>query len=213
MESYTALEERVHWLSALAGAIACVIALPVLLVTGVRHGDALRAIGAGVFAASALAMFTASALYHGVAPGALKTRLRTLDHSAIFLLIAGTYTPFTIGAVQSLRGWLLFGAVWAIALIGVIAKVSGRLRSTAASSLLYVAMGWIGLLNLSEIHASVTPGQFAWLLAGGIVYTVGVLFYVWKSRRFAHAIWHGFVSGGVVCHFVAVFGLVARPVG
>ena len=208
---YTRAEEFAHWLSAGLGAAWCVAAIPWLIVAGVRHGDALRAVGGSVFAACALLMFTTSALYHAAPPGMTKARLRTLDHAAIFVLIAGTYTPFTIGAMHGTRGWVLFGIVWAIAIGGVIAKVTGRLRSTLWSSLLYVGLGWIGLANISQIHASLSVTQFEWLMAGGLAYTIGVLFYVWKSQRFAHAIWHGFVTGGVACHFVAVLGLITRP--
>jgi hemolysin III len=210
---YTRAEELAHWLSASLGAACSIAAIPWLIVTGMRHGGAFRAAAGGVFAACALLMFTTSALYHAASPGPAKARLRTLDHAAIFLLIAGTYTPFTIAALHDTRGWALFGVVWLLAAIGVVAKVTGRLRSTALSSLLYVGLGWIGLVNIPQIYANLSGAQFAWLLAGGLAYTSGVLFYIWKSQRFTHAIWHGFVTGGVACHFVAVLGLMARAPG
>jgi hemolysin III len=135
--------------------------------------------------------------------------LRTLDHSAIYLLIAGTYTPFAIGAMRGSVGWTLFGIVWTLAVVGITAKVSGRLRIPTLSAALYVAIGWVGIFGIKQLSASLTSLQLTWLLAGGVIYTCGVPFYVWKRRPYAHAVWHLFVLAGVGCHFMAVLGVMS----
>ena len=166
-------------------------------------------VGGIAFGITALLMFGTSTLYHAARDSQVKALLRTLDHSAIYLLIAGTYTPFTIGVMRGSVGWALFGTVWALAAVGVLAKISGRLRIPMLSAALYVAIGWIGLIGIKQLSASLTTVQLAWLIAGGVIYTCGVPFYVWKRRPYAHAVWHLFVLAGVGCHFVAVLGVMA----
>jgi hemolysin III len=139
--------------------------------------------------------------------------LRRLDHSAIYLLIAGTYTPFTIGVVRGSLGWSLFGIVWALAIVGVIVKLTGAmLRIRWASTLIYVVIGWIGIVACKQLWNNLTATQFGWMLAGGLCYTGGVPFYLWKSRPYAHVVWHLFVLGGVACHFVAILSLICGQV-
>jgi hemolysin III len=205
---YSSGEEIAHSVTHGVGAVASLAAIPLLVVTAALHGDAFRIVGGVAFGVTALMMFLTSTLYHAVQGPRAKTVLRTLDHSAIYLLIAGTYTPFTIGVMRGSMGWTLFGVVWALAVVGIAAKISGRLRIPMLSTALYVAIGWIGILGIKQLSASLTPEQLAWLLAGGALYTCGVPFYVWKRRPYAHAVWHLFVLAGVGCHFVAVLSLM-----
>jgi len=154
-------------------------------------------------------MFTTSTLYHAVRRPSAKAVLRRLDHSAIYLLIAGTYTPFALGAVGGSLGWLLFGIVWVLALIGVFVKLTGAIpRIPWASTLIYIVMGWLGLAAYKPLSDNLTEMQFGWLIAGGLCYTGGVPFYLWKRRPYAHVAWHLFVLGGVACHFVAILSLI-----
>lgn len=207
--AYSTGEEIAHSVTHGIGAVASLAAIPLLVVTAALHGDALRLVGGIAFGVTALLTFGTSTLYHAARGPRTKTVLRTLDHSAIYLLIAGTYTPFTIGVMRGSVGWTLFGTVWTLAVVGILAQVTGRLRIPLLSAALYVAIGWIGMLGIKQLSAGLTSAQLAWLVAGGIIYTLGVPFYVWKRRRYAHAIWHLFVLAGVGCHFMAVLGVMS----
>jgi hemolysin III len=209
-EPYSRSEEIAHSLTAAVGVAAMTVGIPWMVVRAAENGGAWRVIGALAFGCGGLLMFATSALYHAVRRPTAKAVLRRLDHSAIYLLIAGTYTPFTIGVVRGSLGWSLFGIVWALAIIGVIAKLTGAmLLIPRASTLIYVLMGWIGLVACRQLWDNLTATQFGWLAAGGLCYTAGVPFYLWKSRPYAHVIWHLFVLGGVVCHFIAIFRLIS----
>jgi hemolysin III len=207
--AYSPREELAHCLSHGAGVVASLVALPLLIVTAAVHGDARRMVGGIAFGVTALLMFAASTLYHSARSPRAKALLRTLDHSAIYLLIAGTYTPFTIGVLRGSVGWALFGIVWTLAILGIVAKLSGRLRIPGLSAALYVAIGWIGMFGIRALSAGLTTPELAWLVAGGVVYTCGVPFYVWKRRPYTHAVWHLFVLAGVGCHFVAVLSVMS----
>jgi len=207
--AYSTGEEIVHSVTHGFGAIASLAAIPLLVVTAALHGDALRLVGGIAFGVTALLMFGTSTLYHAARGPRVKAALRTLDHSAIYLLIAGTYTPFTIGVMRGSVGWTLFGTVWTLAVVGILAKVTGRLRIPMLSAALYVAIGWIGMFGIRQLSAGLTPAELAWLVAGGVIYTCGVPFYVWKRRPYAHAVWHVFVLAGVGCHFMAVLGVMS----
>jgi hemolysin III len=205
---YSIGEEIAHSVTHGIGVVASCAAIPLLAVTAALHGDAYRLAAGLAFGVTALLMFGTSTLYHAVQRPRAKAILRTLDHSAIYLLIAGTYTPFTIGVMRGSVGWTLFGVVWTLAVAGIAAKVSGRLRIPMLSTALYVAIGWIGVLEIEQLSASLTAVQLTWMLAGGALYTCGVPFYAWKRRPYAHAVWHLFVLAGVGCHFAAVLSLM-----
>jgi len=211
--TYSAREELVHSLTHGVGVVACLAALPLLIVTAALHGDAPRMVGGIAFGVTALLMFGTSTLYHAARSPRAKAVLRRLDHSAIYLLIAGTYTPFTIGVMRGSLGWALFGVVWTLAIVGVVAKLAGRLRIPGLSAALYVAIGWVGMVGIRELSAGLTTLELAWLLAGGIIYTCGVPFYVWKRQPYTHAVWHLFVLAGVGCHFIAVLGVMSLRYG
>jgi hemolysin III len=206
---YTPGEEIAHSITAALGVVAMLAGIPWLLTLAAARGGVWRIAGASAFGIGALAMFATSTLYHSARRPDVKALLRRLDHAAIYVLIAGTYTPFTIGVVRGSFGWTLLGIVWALAIFGVVAKLAGgMLRIPILSTLLYVVIGWIGVVAFKQLSANLTSGQFAWVVAGGLSYTLGVPFYLWKRQPYAHAVWHLFVLGGVACHFVAIFSLL-----
>jgi hemolysin III len=206
---YSPREEFAHSLTAALGVAGLLIGIPWLLVVALDHGGAWRLLGAAAFGVGALLMFGTSALYHAVHRPAMKALLRKLDHSAIYVLIAGTYTPFTIGVVRGSFGWTLFGVVWGLAVLGVVTKMSGGLKIPILSTLLYVGIGWIGVVAFNRLDASLTAAQLAWVVAGGLCYTAGVPFYLWKRQPYTHVIWHLFVLAGVACHFIAILSVIS----
>lgn len=204
---YTRPEELAHSLTAGLGIIACVIAIPWLV--WVSMPDPWRLATGLVFGVSALAMFVTSVVYHWAQRPELKHALRKLDHSAIYLLIAGTYTPLTLVAMERAWGWTLFGVIWFLAALGIGAKLSVGFRYPRLSVGLYVGMGWLAVVAIKPMIEALSTAELSWILAGGLSYTAGVPFYMWKSRRYTHAIWHLFVLAGVACHFVAVLSVVS----
>ena len=207
---YSRGEELAHWATHALGVVASLAGIAWLLATAVANGAGpWRAVGGVVFGASALLLFTTSVLYHSATSTRLKPRLRLLDHAAIYVLIAGTYTPLALGVLGGAWGWTLFGLVWGMALAGIAAKLTLGFRFPLASTLLYLAMGWIGVVAARPLLASLTTTELTWIVAGGVAYTAGVPFYLWKNRPYAHAVWHLFVLAGVACHFVAVLSMMA----
>lgn len=187
------------------GLLAALAALPLLLLPGGGPRDAWQIVGGAVFGATLVLLYFASTLYHALPPSRAKRVLRVIDHSAIYLLIAGTYTPFTLGALRGLWGWALLGIIWCLALLGIAAKCTVGFRFPRLSTVLYVAMGWLALIIAKPLIDSVSSSGLAWLLAGGVCYTGGVIFYVTDGKvRFGHALWHMFVVAGSTCHFFAV---------
>jgi len=199
-------EEIANSLSHGLGFVVAGIGIPFLLAAAAKHGGAETIAGASVFGATMLLLYLASTLYHALSRTGARRVLRTLDHSAIYLLIAGTYTPFTLGVLRGPRGWALFGLVWGIALVGVILKAVGGVRFTALSTSVYLAMGWLVLVAIRPLWLHVPTAGLGWLLTGGIAYTAGVPFYAASRLRYAHFVWHLFVVAGTVCHFFAVLG-------
>lgn len=186
------------------GLILSLIGLPVLVMAIAARGDVLNVVGASVFGASLVALYAASTLYHAIPTPRVKHVFRIIDHVAIFLLIAGTYTPFTLGVLRGTWGWTLFGVVWGLAALGIVFKVVLGARYHALSTMFYLAMGWLVVIAIKPLMA-VLPMAGLWLIAaGGMMYTVGVIFFLLDKRRFMHAVWHLFVMGGSACHFVAV---------
>ena len=211
---YSPAEERLHCAIHGVGIVASIAATAWLVLASVASdAGPWRIAGGVVFGVSALLMFTTSVLYHAATSPPRKLRLRLLDHAAIYLLIAGTYTPFALGVLGGAWGWTLFGLVWGVALLGIVAKAALGFRFPVSSTLLYLALGWIGVIAARPMLASLTPAELAWLAAGGLAYTAGVPFYLWKGRRYTHAVWHVFVLAGVVCHFFAVLSVLPPRTG
>ncbi len=186
---------------ALAASLA---GLPVLLMFGAARRSPWSLVGACVFAAAMVLLYASSTLYHALPESRAKRVFRVLDHAAIYLLIAGTYTPFTLGVLRGLWGWILFGTVWATAAFGIAYKAfGGTHRFPQLSTMLYVGMGWLIVIAIRPLVTRVAAPGIWLLVAGGLLYTGGVAFFA-ARRRYAHAVWHLFVIGGNTCHFLAV---------
>jgi len=202
-------EELANSVSHGVGLLAAIAATPVLLLSAIRHGDAARIAGAGVFAAAMVLLYLASTLYHALPGNRAKRVFQVLDHAAIFLMIAGTYTPFTLGVLRGAWGWTLFGLVWGLALAGIVLTAAGGVRYPKLTTSLYLGMGWLILVAVKPLWLRMPPEGLFWLLAGGIAYTVGVVFYAAKRLRYGHFVWHLFVIAGTACHFNAVLRFAA----
>jgi hemolysin III len=192
------------------GAAAALAGGAVLVALALRHGDGWQVAAAIVFGVALLLLYVASTLYHAIEHPVAKGRLKVFDHCAIYLLIAGTYTPFTLIALRDSVGWWLFGAIWTLALAGVVFKLFFTGRFKLISTLIYVAMGWLVLLAIKPVLGALDAWTFGWLLAGGVAYTLGTVFYHRPSLPYSHAIWHMFVIAGSCCHYVAVLAQVMR---
>jgi hemolysin III len=184
--------------------LACLAGAPFLISEAARRGAAADVIGACVFAFTACLLYLTSTVYHAFPRGRSKEKLQVLDHGAIFLLIAGTYTPFTLGVLRGAWGWSLLALVWSLAGVGIVFKALAGIGYERFSTALYLLTGWVGLLAIGPLWASLPAEGLVWLLAGGVAYTVGVFFYTLESIRHSHFIWHLFVLAGTACHFVAV---------
>jgi hemolysin III len=204
---YSRLEELAHSLTHGLGILAIAAFIPILVLVAVP--DPWRIVTGVIFGASALAMFVTSVIYHAVRRPALKQALRKLDHSVIYLLIAGTYTPFALVGMQGAWGWTLFGIAWGMAVVGITAKLWLGFQYPKLSVAMYLGMGWLAVIAIKPMIESLSFAQLMWILAGGLCYTAGVPFYMWKSRRYTHAVWHLFVLAGVACHSVAVLSVVS----
>ena len=204
------LEEIANSVSHGAGLVAALVGTPILLVNAARHGDASFVAATSLFAATIILLYLASTLYHALPAGKAKRVFRVLDHSSIYLLIAGTYTQFTLGVLRGAWGWTLFGIVWGLAGIGVATKASGKGSNPLFSTSLYLLMGWLVIIAVDPLLRRVPTPGLLWLLAGGLCYTAGVLFFATDSRlRNGHLVWHLFVLAGTVCHYFAVLWYAA----
>ena len=192
------------------GLVAAVLATPFLIQHAVRQGDAGFIVGASIFAATMVLLYLASTLYHALPVSRAKRVFRVIEHSAIFLLIAGTYTPFTLGVLRGAWGWTLLGLVWGLAVAGVMLKALNRMAHPILSTGLYLLMGWLIVIAAQPLSARVPLSGLLWLIAGGLAYTLGVIFFALDSRlRYGHFIWHLFVMAGTTCHYFAVLWYAA----
>ena len=166
-------------------------------------------VGASIFAGTVLVLYLASTLYHALPKNNAKRVFQVIDHSAIFLLIAGTYTPFTLGVLRGAWGWTLFGAVWGLAVLGVTMKAVAGIRWPRLSTTLYIGMGWLAIIAIRPLWVRVPFAGWLWLIAGGAAYTAGITFYAADRMRYGHFVWHVFVLMGTVCHFFAVLWYAA----
>ena len=198
-------EEIANSISHGLGLALAIAGMPVLIVGSARTGSASAIIGAAIFGGSAILLYLASTLYHALPQKRVKDVLQVFDHVAIYLFIAGTYTPFTLGVLRGSWGWTLLGLVWALALAGLIFKLMGGTRFPRLSTVLYLAMGWVALIAIRPLWMHMPAAGLILLLAGGVAYTLGVVFFVLDEKvRYGHFIWHLFVLAGTVCHFFAV---------
>jgi hemolysin III len=202
-------EEIANSVSHCVGVVAALAATPFLVLGAARRGDAFAIVGASIFAGSAVLLYVASTLYHALPMNRAKRLFRVIDHCAIFLLIAGTYTPFALGALRGSVGWTLFGVVWGLAALGITLKSVTGIRYPWLSTTLYVGMGWLALIAIRPLWIHVPVAGWLWLIAGGLAYTAGIAFYAAERVRYGHFVWHLFVLLGTVCHFFAVLWYAA----
>jgi hemolysin III len=184
--------------------MAILAGIPFLLHSAIHRQNQWSLAGALAFAVSMVLLYLASTIYHALPQSKTKELFRLLDHSAIYLFIAGSYTPFTLGALRGCWGWTLFGLVWGLAIVGIGFTLFGQLQDHWFSTLLYLGLGWIGLFAIRLFWQRVPLEGLSWMAAGGLAYTAGVMFYTAKRVKYAHFIWHLFVAAGTACHFWAV---------
>lgn len=198
-------EEIANSVSHGLGLLLAVVGLPLLLRHAMHAGGAMAVTGAAVFGSTTIVLYLASTLYHAMPRRPIKRLLRVMDHAAIYLLIAGTYTPITLGVLHGGWGWTLLGMIWGLALAGLVFKSTLGMRFPHVSTLMYVAMGWMALVAIRPLWLHMATDGLLWLLAGGLAYSLGVVFFVLDEKlRYGHFIWHLFVLTGTTCHFIMV---------
>jgi hemolysin III len=202
---YTIGEEIAHALTHGLGVVLAIIGLTVMVARASLYGTQLHVIGASIFGATLVLMYTASTLYHSIPLPRAKKVLRIIDHSTIYLLIAGTYTPLTLVTLSGTVGWIVFATVWSLAFVGVVFKIFATGRFEKLSLAIYLGMGWCILLAIKPLWRTLETGGLILLIAGGLAYSGGVAFYLWERLRYHHAIWHAFVLAGSVLQYFAVF--------
>ncbi len=201
---YTIGEEIANSLTHGLGALLAIGGLATLVTLAALRGDVWHVVSCSIYGAAMVVLYTASTLYHGITAPRAKSALQVFDHAAIFLLIAGTYTPFTLVSLRGPWGWSIFGTVWGLAAAGIILEIVFSGRWPALSLALYLAMGWVAVVAVKPLLAVVPTGGLVLLVLGGLAYTAGIGFYVWKKLPYGHAIWHLFVLAGTMLHFFAV---------
>ena len=205
---YTPREEWIHAISHGLGFVAALVGLVVLLLATFRHGPTTHLIGVAIFGITLTFLYATSTLYHGLPESDFKRIFRKLDHIAIYLLIAGTYTPFVVIKMQNELGHTVLAVVWGLAALGIILELVRDSPTRRISLGLYLLMGWLAVFTLQPLLQTLEPMGVALLVLGGLTYTIGVLFYAWSQLPYNHAVWHGFVLGGSALHFASVIGFV-----
>jgi hemolysin III len=190
------------------GILFSIIAISLLVTFSVLHGSAIAIISCSLFGGSILLLYTFSTLYHASPEGPIKTWLRTFDHIGIYFLIAGTYTPFLLIAIRGNTGWIFFGIVWTLALLGMIFKIFYTHRFQKASLILYLGMGWMAVFIAKPLLENLSTTSLSLIAAGGISYTLGTIFYTRTNMKFAHTVWHIFVLAGTILHFIAILFMI-----
>ncbi len=197
-------EELANSISHGIGLLGAIAATPILIVVAARNAGPKAIVAVSIFGSTMIFLYLMSTLYHALPQSRAKRIFNVLDHSAIFILIAGTYTPFTLLVLGNGWGWSLFGVIWGLAVLGVVLKILGLLDNPVLSTLLYVAMGWLVVIAIKPLWAHLSPAGLIWLAAGGLAYTLGVGFFAATRLKYAHFVWHLFVLAGTTCHFIAV---------
>ncbi|HYL84473.1 MAG TPA: hemolysin III family protein [Candidatus Angelobacter sp.] len=193
------------------GLVLSITGLVILIVLAAMRGSAWRIVSCAIYGGTLVCLYTASTLYHGIPSVRLKRALKIFDHCSIYLLIAGTYTPFLLVNLRGPWGWSLFGVVWGIALAGILFKFWFVDHFQILSTTVYLLMGWLAVIAVRPVLLLVPTTGLVWLAAGGLLYTVGVVFFAWKRIPYNHVIWHVFVLGGSTCHYLAVLYSVVLP--
>jgi hemolysin III len=186
------------------GALLAVAGLVLLVVFAAAYGNTWHVVSFSIYGSTLVLLYLASTLYHSAQNPKIKQTLRIIDHAAIYLLIAGTYTPFMLVTLQGVRGWVMFGVIWGLAVVGILYKVFFINRHVVISTIFYLLMGWMIVFSISDLFRALPLGGIIFLGAGGLSYTLGIIFYAGRERLLMHAIWHLFVLGGSICHFFAI---------
>lgn len=207
---YNKNEEKINVITHAFGLLASIVAIVFLVIKASLYGNAWHIVSFSIFGASLIILYTASTLYHNSKKIKLRTRLNIFDHASIYVLIAGTYTPFTLVTLNGKVGWWIFGATWLFAIIGIILKLFFTGRYDKLSTLMYVFMGWIIIFAIKPLISSLPTEGVWWLFAGGISYTLGAILYSFNKLKFNHAIFHVFVLIGSFCHFISVYYYVLK---
>jgi hemolysin III len=202
---YTTGEEIANSITHGVGALMSLVGLILLSIFAGMRGDAWHQTAVAIFGTSLILLYLSSTLYHSLPGLRVKAVLRILDHAAIYLLIAGTYTPFTLVTLRGPWGWSLFGVVWGLALVGVILTATPWGHNRVLSMMIYIGMGWVIVVAFKPLLDAMAPAGIVLLVAGGLVYTVGIVFYGWRSLRYHHTVWHLFVLTGSILHYLTVF--------
>jgi len=208
MMRYSPLEEKINIISHAVGLVLGIVALVLMVVKASLYGNAWHIVGVSIFGASLICLYAASTLYHSAKGPTARSRLRVFDHATIFVLIAGTYTPFTLVTLNGWVGWLLFGLCWGIAVTGIILKLFFTGRYDVLSTLMYIFMGWMIIFAAKPLMNNLSADGLWWLIVGGVAYTLGAVIYGIKKIPLNHAIFHMFVLLGSFCHFITVYSYV-----
>jgi hemolysin III len=206
--AHLTLEELANTITHGVGLLLSVAGFVVLLVFAILRGDASHIIACSIYGLTLICLYAASTLYHAALSPRLKRGLKIFDHSAIYLLIAGTYTPFLLLYLRGAWGWSLFGVIWGLAFTGILFKFWFVDHFPYLSTVVYLAMGWLVVIAAKPVLTHVPTITLLWIAAGGLLYSSGVIFYVWKRLPYNHTVWHLFVLAGSACHYVAVFRCV-----
>ncbi len=205
MKNYSPLEERINVISHAIGFFLSIIAIILLVVHSSLHGGVLHIVSFSIFGISLCVLYAASTLYHSAKGLERRSRLKIFDHASIYVLIAGTYTPYTLVALEGTTGWIIFGVAWGAALIGITLKLFFTGRYSIVSTIMYVVMGWIIVFAIKPLINSLPIEGLFWLFGGGLAYTIGAILYSIKAIRFNHAIFHILVLIGSFCHFISIY--------
>jgi hemolysin III len=209
---YSLGEEIAHSVTHGVGAAASAVGLVLLILRAVHTGDAWVVVSFAIFGATMVVLYCSSTLYHALKPPRARKVFKILDHAAIYLLIAGSYTPFLLVSLRGAWGWSLFGVVWGLAIAGIVFKAFFAGRFKLFSTLLYLGLGWLIVIAIKPLIAHVPPRALVWVLAGGLIYSGGTVFYLWRGMKYHHAVWHLCVLAGSACHFWAIYAYLA-PTG
>lgn len=201
---YSVVEEVIHAVTHGVGVLLSIAGLSWMLYLSIAAADPWRIVASSIYGATLIVLFLASTVYHSLYASRHREIFKLLDHCAIYLLIAGTYTPFLLVAMRTDTGWWLFGTIWALATAGIVKKLWFRHRFPKIALASYLAMGWLVVIAAPQLAEAIGPNGMAWLVAGGISYSVGAIFYALERMPFNHAVWHVFVLGGGVCHFLGI---------
>lgn len=208
---YSPLEEKLNIISHAIGVVLGVIALVFLMIHAFQDGETIHLVSCTIYGLSIIILYLASTLYHKATKPQLRNRLRIFDHAAIYLLIAGTYTPFALITLEGTTGWIIFGTVWAFAAVGITLKLFFTGKFDKLSTMMYVFMGWIIVFAIKPLIANLSSEGLFWLMAGGAAYTIGAVLYSIRKLPYNHAIFHLFVLIGSICHFISVYWYVLPP--